>query len=508
MKRIIFLSALVYFSINTPAFSQHITYSDINKEDSKRINFEILGNFGSNYIVYKNRNRKHLLTVYDKDMHITDNVKLDFISDKTFNVDFISYPDYFFIVYQYQKNNIIYCKAAKMSGSGQLLGEVINLDTTKTNLFTDNKIYYLTNSEDKQKILLYKMQHKNDDLSLTAKLFNASMQMLDSTRSMFDYNDRKETYGDLQVANDGTYLFSKETGNGRNDYTRKLEMNYRKPNTTTLITNEILLDEKYLEDVKIKIDNLNSQYVITSFSYKKNFGNIEGIFIAVINKENLAVTKKAIALFDDSIRTKLSDKTNWRTAFNDFAFRNIILKKDGGFLLTTEEYYTQSRSNRYNSRDYFYNPFFYTPGYYSFQRDYYGYYYRDPYRNSSQDIIYNYNDVLIFSFSNNLKPEWNNIINKKQSDLETDNYLSFSTLNMGGEIHYLFLQKDKNKQVLSDHALQPDGKIKRYPTIKSGEAGYDFMPRLSKQVGARQIIVPCLLHGTIAFAKIDFSYSP
>ena len=222
----------------------------------------------------------------------------------------------------------------------------------------------------------------------------------------------------------------------------------------------------------------------------------------------MAVTKKAMAFFDDSIRTKLSDKTNWRTAFNDFAFRNIILKKDGGFLLTTEEYYTQSRSNRYNSRDYFYNPYFYTPGYYSFQRDYYGYYYRDPYRSSNQDIIYNYNDVLIFSFSNNLKPEWNNIINKKQSDLETDNFLSFSTLNMGAEIHYLFLQKDKNKQLLSDHALQPDGQIKRYPTIKSGEAGYDFMPRLAKQVGARQIIVPCLLHGTIAFAKIDFSYSP
>ena len=107
MKRIIFLSALVYFSINTPAFSQHITYSDINKEDSKRINFEILGNFGSNYIVYKNRSRKHLLTVYDKDMHITDNVKLDFISDKTFNVDFISYPDYFFIVYQYSVDHTL-----------------------------------------------------------------------------------------------------------------------------------------------------------------------------------------------------------------------------------------------------------------------------------------------------------------------------------------------------------------------------------------------------------------
>ena len=438
-------------------------------------------------------------------MHITDNIKLDFISDKAFNLDFISYPDYFFIIYQYQKNNIIYCNAAKMSGMGHLIGEVINLDTTKTNLFTDNKIYYLTNSEDKQKILLYKMQHKNNELSLATKLFNVSMQLLDSTRNVFPYNDRKETYNDLQVGNDGTYLFAKETGNGRNDYARKLEINYCRPNTAKFITTEILLDEKYVEDVQIKIDNLNNQYIINSFSYKKNFGNIEGIFTVIINKDNFAVTKKAITLFDDSIRSKLSDKTNWRTAFNDFAFRNIILKKDGGFLLTTEEYYTQTRSTRWNSRDYYYNPFSYSPGYYNFQRNYYGYYYNDLYRNNNPDIIYNYNDVLIFSFNKDLQPEWNNIVNKKQTDVETNNFLSFSTINMGGEIHYLFLQKDNNRQVLSDHALQSDGQIKRYPTIKSGEAGYDFMPRLAKQVGARQIIVPCTLRGTIAFAKINFT---
>ncbi|MEP6712862.1 MAG: hypothetical protein ABJA37_10620 [Ferruginibacter sp.] len=504
MKRIFFLFTILYFAAITPALCQQITYSEVIKEDSRKINFEILGNFGGNYLIYKNINRKHYITVYDREMQIVDNVKLDFISEKTFNLDFVSYPDYFFIIYQYQKKNIIYCDAAKMSSTGQLIGQIINLDTTKTNLFANNKIYYLTNSEDRQKILLYKMQPKNDEISLTTKLFNSSLQILDSTRNLYPFNDRKETYDDLQVGNDGTFLFAKETGNGRNDYTRKLEINYRKPNTPSFISNEILLDDKYIEDVKIKIDNLNNQYIVNSFSYKKNFGNIEGLFTVIINSNDFAVTKKAITLFDDSIRTRLSDKTNWRTAFNDFAFRNVILKKDGGFLLTTEEYFTQTRNTRWNSRDYYYNPYNFTPGYYSFQRDYYGYY-RDPYRNSNQDIIYNYNDILIFSFDKDLRPQWNNIINKKTSDLESDNFLSFSTMNLGAEIHYLFLQKDKNKQLISDHALQPGGQIKRYPTIKTGESGYDFMPRLAKQVGARQVIVPCTLRNNIAFAKIDFS---
>ncbi|MEO6537650.1 MAG: hypothetical protein ABIT07_04105 [Ferruginibacter sp.] len=503
MKFTIFLLAAIFLITTGPAFSQQITFSEVQKEDSKKMNFEILGNFKGNNLVYKNINRKHYITVYDKDMHIAENVKLGFISDKTFNLDFVSYPDYFFIIYQYQKNNVIYCKAAKMSERGQIIGEVLNLDTTRVNLFNDNKIYYLTNSEDKQRILLYKMQHKDNEMSLATKLFDASLQLLDSTRNVFAYNDRRETYDDLQVGNDGTFLFAKETGNGRNDYTRKLDIFYSKPNTASLTRHEILLDDKYIEDVKIKIDNLNNQYILNSFSYRKNFGNIDGLFTVIINKENFAVTKKAITVFDDSIRRRLSGKTEWRTAFNDFSFRNIILKKDGGFLLTTEEYYTQTRNTRWNSRDYYYNPYS-TPGYYNFQRDYYGYYNSGLYRNSNQDIIYNYNDVLIFSFNKDLKPEWNSIINKKQSDYESDNFLSFSTLNMGAEIHYLFLQKDNNKQVVSDFALQPGGQIKRYPTFKSGEVGYEFMPRLAKQVGAHQIIIPCLLRSSIAFARVDF----
>lgn len=47
--------------------------------------------------------------------------------------------------------------------------------------------------------------------------------------------------------------------------------------------------------------------------------------------------------------------------------------------------------------------------------------------------------------------------------------------------------------------------MKRYATLKSYEAGYEFMPKLSKQVGVRQVIMPCIYRGSIAFAKIDFS---
>ena len=34
--------------------AQSITYSEVEKADSRNMNFEILGNFSNNYLVYKN----------------------------------------------------------------------------------------------------------------------------------------------------------------------------------------------------------------------------------------------------------------------------------------------------------------------------------------------------------------------------------------------------------------------------------------------------------------------
>ena len=67
-----------------------------------------------NQHLYKNLNRTHKLTVYNYSMVIKETIKLDFISDRTTNIDFVTYPDYFLMIWQYQKGNVTYCKAAKM----------------------------------------------------------------------------------------------------------------------------------------------------------------------------------------------------------------------------------------------------------------------------------------------------------------------------------------------------------------------------------------------------------
>ncbi len=77
-------------------------------------------------------------------------------------------------------------------------------------------------------------------------------------------------------------------------------------------------------------------------------------------------------------------------------------------------------------------------------------------------------------------------------------------MNVGGELHFLFIDKDKQKEIISNHSVSPSGEIKRYPTLKSNERGFTFMPKLGKQVGARQMIIPYIYLNRIGFAKVDF----
>lgn len=496
---------LIFLSVQLSA--QKIIYSDIINEDNREINFEILGKVGNNYVIYKNVRWKHMLAVYNENMILKDNSRIVFIPDKTFNIDFIIYPDFFYMVYQYQKNNTIWCKAVKMSSTGKKLAEPVTLDTSRTGLIADKKIYNTVFSEDKKRILVYKMQRKHERLTIVTKLYDPELKMLDSTRQVLPFDFRKDEYSDIFVDNTGTFLFTKEHRTGWMDNVNGLEVIIRQPEKNTFTLFEVPLLGKFIDEVKIKIDNLNNNYIINSLFSKQKSGSIDGLFTAVVDKNNLQHIRSAFNLFNDSLRSRINSGGKYSTAFDNLFLRNTFVKRDGGFLITAEDFYSQTTNNINNFRRYdnLYNsPYSYNYDYYLNSPSYYGFY--RPYNSAGyvQSTKFYYDDILIISVDSSLNLKWNSIIHKKQVEDEQDNFLSFATVNAGAEIHFLFSDSKKN-QVINNHSILPSGQIKRYATLKSYEAGYEFMPKLSRQVGARQVLIPCIYRGSIAFAKIDFS---
>src|SRR5438270_4507519 len=80
---ILFLAAFPFLSA-----AQKITYSEPEREDSRRTDFEIIGKVGDNMLIFKNNRNDNAISVYNSEMKLLDRVKLDYVDDRWINVDF------------------------------------------------------------------------------------------------------------------------------------------------------------------------------------------------------------------------------------------------------------------------------------------------------------------------------------------------------------------------------------------------------------------------------------
>ena len=267
---------------------------------------------------------------------------------------------------------------------------------------------------------------------------------------------------------------------------------------------DIKLEKIFLDELRIKADNTNQRYLLSAFYYTQKRGNIEGLYFLSMSRTSWQpVLEKSFAL-DEDLRQEAKGQSNLKMAFNDYFIRNIYIKKNGGFALDAEAYYTTSRSSSWNRWDYMYgSPF-------SYPLDYY---YYSPYNSSSLwrrggsnfPVRYHADNVTIFSFDSKGDLEWSNVIKKEQFDDDSDDRISYNVINTGGQLHFLFNMQEKRNLLMNDFSLAPDGQVTHYPTLKGLDKGHEFLPKYGKQISAKQFIVPCFYRNYICFAKVEFN---
>src|SRR5947209_3887873 len=152
-KKLCFLIFVVCVYAVTSLHAQTIAYSDPDKNDTRGLDFEIIGKMNDHFLIYKNvRNNDDHVSIYDNDMKLLANEKLSFLPSKVINSDILAYKNFFYFFYQYQLHNVVYCMAAKLDADAKLIGEPQILDTTQINFLANNKVYTYVVSDDKHKI--------------------------------------------------------------------------------------------------------------------------------------------------------------------------------------------------------------------------------------------------------------------------------------------------------------------------------------------------------------------
>ena len=417
--RYLFLVCLLIST--TPIFAQKIVYSQPGNDDTRRMNFEVIGKVSGNFLIYKNFRSKSYVSIYNNEMEEVSKVEQDYIPDeKLINVDFFPYTDFSYIIYQYQKKNVVYCNSVKVDGNGKRISDVVTLDTSHIGFTASNKIYSSITSENKNRLMIFKINSKNKSkYIITTLLYDVELTLQKRSRFLMPMNENDDNLDDFSLDNDGDLVFTKFSRNSSETINTTVLL-WKKAAEDTVTNIPIPQEKILLDEIHIKVDNINKRYFLTSFYYAKKRGNIEGFYFYIWDKQTAQPLLQNAVLLGDELRREAKGDANMKMAFNDYFVRNVIVKKNGGFIINAESYYTSSRSGNWNRWNYLYGYPMSSFDYYStYSPLYNSWYWRDRY-NNYQNVRRHADNVTVLSFDNTGKLEWSGVIHKEQYDDESD----------------------------------------------------------------------------------------
>lgn len=490
-------------------WAQRITYSEPERDDSRNTEFEIIGKVGGNILVYKNNRGSYAMSVYDNDMRLKDRVEMDFIPRKLISVDFVPYSDHFLMIYQFQRREYVYCFGLKLNGEGKFEKAPELIDSTRIgNFATNNLVYSVAFSEDKSRIMVYKINQDNEinNIFYTFLLDN-ELKLINNSRVVLTMENKRNFLNNFVLTNEGDLVFNKLKRTNNRDYLDEAALVIKPAGEDTLNIFEIPLQNQFLDDVKLKVDNINKRIYIASFYYKQKRGNVEGLYLGNYNIQDKKIENGRFLPFSNELKMNARGESSTAAAFNDYFLKSIIAKKDGGFLVLGESFYTSSRYQPWDRWSYLYGPYYgFTPYYYiPYSSFYYNPFYYNPYFwGNNQGTRYHYDNIMVLSYDQKGNLEWSNFVRKNQFDDNDAHFLSYQLVNIGSELHFLYNELDRRTFILTDIVITPEGKLSRMPTLRNLDRGYAWMPRYGKQISARQVVVPCIYRNFICFAKIDF----
>lgn len=490
------------------ANAQQIRYSEPEKNETRNTNFDIIGRYNNQILIYKNNRNSNYISVYNDEMALVENVDLSFMPNRVIEYDILPFSDFAFIFYQYQQRNVAYLMAVKIGPDGKPITAPFELDTTHINYNATKRVYSIIASEDKSKLMAFKINSRNEKLlQFKTYLFTAELSAIKASSLELVMADRFDFLTDFYLDNEGNMVFGRGRRRSAEENISQFFLITKPQMADSFLVRELSFEGIMLDEVKLRIDNHNSRYLFSAFYYKgRRNNNIEGVANSVFDKNvNDWVIQNVIPLGDE-LRADAKSDNNLRTAFNDFYIRQIFIRRDGGFVMSAESMYTTSRGMGFNRWDMMGSPFMMGApmgwgGWGMMGPGAWG----NPWGRGGFNNVtrFHADNIIVLAFDKDGQLTMSNTIRKTQYEDENEAMVSYQTINAGNALHFLYNSYEKREVLLSYQSIDSDGKVVRNPTFKSLDLKYSFMPRYARQVAARSAIVPCMLRNQLCFARVD-----
>ena len=480
IHRLKYIIIILFLYLPILSKTQQIVYASA-ETGGRRSDFEIIGKVSDNFVVFKNGPSETSILLYDDNMNLINRVPLPIpvVPDKTIYLDFIAFEQFFYVLCEYQKKNIVFLSAIKIEGQGRKMSSMFGIDSTLVNVSNTDKIYTKIISEDHQRWMTLKVVTNNSGYSFTTFLFDKNLNTIASNISYLPGSDKMSVFSNYTLDNDGELVFI-QTEKIESAVIDHFSLITKSANAGQFNIHAVATKEKIKDEMLLEVDNVNKRYLLSAFSRNRDKEYVDGIYTMIWNKIPDSLLTVSATTFDDNLRRSCkSSQSNLKTSFEDYHLIKTIPKKNGDYLIISESEFSS-------------------------ESGYAGVHLNNPLSGHALYSADNAENILVLNFDKDGTLEWNNVLHKSQGDPNGNNQVSFGLFNAGKELHFLYNEKDKNALLLTDQILTSDGQLQRQAVLHNLDKGYTFMPKLGKQVSPNEMIIPCYLKFSLCFAKLKY----
>ena len=401
------------------------------------------------------------------------------------------------------------------------IAEQDETNNEKTDVFT------VTTSRDSSKIVVFNRQpNKNKQQEFSLAVYDADFKELWAREAKLPYSKKNFAIEDYQLDNQGNvYLLgiiytegaARLERRGKATYQYDI-VAYRQDNSMTESQEyKIEMKDRFISDLSFKIDD-TGDLICAGFYSDKGAKSVKGACFFKINPKTHDQTSISSRPFDFEFMTaNISERNKERAKaalergdkeaepeLYDYSIDKLITRSDGGVIMIAEQYFIDERM-RFNNNfggwggggwgSGWGNSTFYDP------------YDRFGNRNNNRqpDYYFNYNDIIVVNIQPDGEIAWSARIPKRQTSVnDFGMYSSYGMSIVADKLYFVYNDDPKNLDpkakkiatetpdkysVVTVAEVDRNGVVKRAPLFQNKENGVVVRPKISKQVGRRDMAI-------------------
>jgi len=519
----------------TNALAQRVQYTQPEKGYNSYANYDIIGHVGRHNLIFIKGDEGAEIAVYDDAMQKLARVPANILGATASKVDFVAYTDHFLAFFQYKSRTAYYCAAFKGDADGRVVEGPVILDSIPSVEKYDwqyrlganetkltHPAFILLHSENKQWYMLVKsVQQENGAYQTSTVLYGRDLEPLD--RSSFTYFPPANfsECSEFILDNDGDLAFAGIGRNEEGERVRRAKLLIKTRGADSLSSVDLSGPGMELEDLRLKVDNDNRRYILTSFYYAPGAKNLTGLCNMIWEKPAKILVGPSLNPLPQDVRNEvITNFSNPAQLLDYFYLRQILVLSDGGFMVLAELFHETlvDRGLPYwglpwkrddfirGKKDMIFTP---PQGFLSYDAsENPGFWSTSPFKENIKDTYQgdsrSTENVLVFIMNKAGKTSGIKVIRKYETSILGLLGLSFQTLITGEGVHLIYNEPVRERYLPTLTTIRADG------TLEQGQVWHDldmnpfFFPLYGKQVGPNTMIIPCEIKKTLCFARVEY----